>query len=240
MTWQSLVVSPDGSHHLDGNGAAAYAERFDVVLKFHVPGLAPVFRGGEAWHITADGTPAYSRKFKRTFGFYEALAAVIGDDGWHHVHPDGREAYVQRYAWCGNVQSGRCPVRARDEAYHHIDVEGRSVYAARWRYAGDFRDGVAVVQADDGRSTHIGMSGALLHECWFVDLDVFHKGYARARDSGGWTHIDVKGRPIYARRFAAVEPFYNGQSRVERFDGGLEVVDELGNSVIELRAGSTR
>src|SRR6185295_9439730 len=29
---------------------------------------------------------------------------------------------------------------------------------------------------------------------------------------------------------------YNGQSRVERFDGGLEVIDETGRTVVELRA----
>ena len=32
-----------------------------------------------------------------------------------------------------------------------------------------------------------------------------------------------------------MEPFYNGQARVERFDGGLEVIDETGVRVVELR-----
>ena len=48
-------------------------------------------------------------------------------------------------------------------------------------------------------------------------------------------HIDVLGHPLYRKRFAAVEPFYNGQARVERFDGGLEVIDETGATVVELR-----
>lgn len=235
MTWRTLTVSPDGSHHQAADGVPAYPERFDEVLKFHAPGLAPVRRGGLAWHITEDGAPAYERRFTRTFGFYEGLASVVDADGWHHIGVDGRDAYVQRYAWTGNVQGGRCPVREKDGSYLHIDVEGRAAYAARWKYAGDFRDGVAVVQAGDGRSTHIDQRGALLHERWFVDLDVFHKGFARARDSGGWTHVDVKGQPLYAQRFAAVEPFYNGQARVERLDGGLEVIDESGHSIVELR-----
>jgi SAM-dependent methyltransferase len=230
-----LKVAADASHHVDGSGDPAYAERFDEVLKFHAPGLAPVLRGGLAWHIKADGAEAYARRFTRTFGFYEGLASVIDSDGWHHIHTDGRDAYRERYAWTGNVQGGRCPVREHDGGYLHIDVEGRAAYARRWRYAGDFRDGVAVVQAGDGRSTHIDPSGALLHERWFIDLDVFHKGFARARDNGGWMHVDVRGRPIYEQRFAAVEPFYNGQARVERFDGGLEVIDERGHSVVELR-----
>jgi hypothetical protein len=75
----------------------------------------------------------------------------------------------------------------------------------------------------------------LLHERWFVDLDVFHKGFARARDEDGWMHVGLQGRPAYARRFHAVEPFYNGQARVERFDGALEVIDETGATQVELR-----
>lgn len=235
MSWRDLAVAPDRSHHITREGSPAYVERFDEVLKFHPPGLAPVLRGARAWHIQPDGAPAYARRFARTFGFYEGLAAVIGEDGWHHIAPDGADAYPRRHAWCGNFQGGRCAVREPDGAYLHIDAEGRPAYPERWRYAGDYRDGVAVVQAADGRSTHIDLEGEELHGRWFIDLDVFHKGYARARDEAGWTHVDMRGEPACTRRFAAVEPFYNGQARVERFDGALEVIDESGAPVVELR-----
>ena len=92
-----------------------------------------------------------------------------------------------------------------------------------------------MVQSDDGRSTHIDPHGTQVHGGRFLDLDVFHKGCARARDDDGWMHVDLAGHPLYRRRFAAVEPFYNGQARVERFDGGLEVIDETGARVVELR-----
>lgn len=235
MNWNTLKVSPDGTHHIDGCGVPAYQDRFDEVLKFHDPGLAPVLRNGLAWHITTEGLAAYPRRFLRVFGFYGGVAAVVADDGWHHIRADGRDAYPQRYAWCGNMQEGRVAVRDLSGSYFHIDGTGMPAYGSRWRYAGDYRDGIAVIQASDGRSTHIDQAGALTHACWFLDLDVFHKGFAKAKDEAGWMHIDRHGRPCYERRFAAVEPFYNGQSRVERFDGGLEVVDERGATVIELR-----
>lgn len=235
MTGASLRVSPCGTHHVDELGSPAYADRFDEVLKFHAPGLAPVRRRNEAWHVRSDGSAAYDRRFLRTFGFYEGLAAVHGADGWHHITPDGRDAYPQRYEWCGNFQGGRCTVREPDGSYFHIEPGGRPAYSRRWRYAGDFRDGIAVIQSEDGLSTHIDPDGVLLHERWFVDLDVFHKGFARARDRDGWMHVDTKGHPLYARRFQAVEPFYNGQARVERFDGTLEVIDESGGCLVELR-----
>ena len=234
MTWTDTGVSPEGTHHVR-NGAPFYAERFDEVLAFHAPGLAPVRRGGEAWHIRIDGTAAYRRRFRRTFGFYEGLAAVAAPDGWRHVRPDGSDLSAARFGWCGNFQGGRCAVRELDGGYLHVTPEGKPAYDARWRYAGDFRDGAAVVQSGDGRSTHIDPRGEPVHGVRFLDLDVFHKGRARARDEDGWMHIDETGRSVYARRFAAVEPFYNGQARVERFDGGLEVIDEAGRRVVELR-----
>lgn len=235
MSWQSLKASSCGTHHVDERGGPAYGQRFDGVLKFHPPGLAPVHRRGQAWHVRSDGSPAYARRFIRTFGYYEALAAVVAPQGWHHITVDGTDAYARRYAWCGNFQQGRCAVRDHDGDYHHITPEGDAAYPDRWRYAGDYRDGMAVVQAADGHSTHIGLDGTLIHGKWFVDLDVFHKGFARARDDDGWMHVDIQGRPAYARRFQAVEPFYNGQARVERLDGALEVIDENGATLVQLR-----
>jgi hypothetical protein len=235
MSWQLLMLAPDGSHHTTPSGAPAYSQRFDEVLKFHAPGLAPVIVGRQAWHIRPDGAAAYERRFTRTFGFYEGLAAVVGADGWCHITAQGQDAYVERHAWCGNFQGGRCTVRESSGTYLHITAGGHPAYAERWRYAGDHRDGIAVVQAADGRSSHIDREGRVLHGRWFIDLDVFHKGFARARDEDGWTHIDRRGRPAYARRFAAVEPFYNGQARVERFDGALDTIDESGVTVVELR-----
>ncbi len=114
-------------------------------------------------------------------------------------------------------------------------MDGKAAYPEHYRYAGDYRDGWAVVQRENGQHSHVDIDGKLLHGKWFLDLDVFHKGYARARDAGGWHHINLKGFPIYSRRFAAVEPFYNGQARVENVDGSLFVIDETGEIVVKLR-----
>ena len=234
MTWRRIGVSPTGTYHIR-DGAPLYTARFDEVLDFREPGLAPARRGERAWHIRTNGAPAYRRSFHRTFGFYEDCAAAAGPDGWCHISPDGADLYPTRFDWCGNFREGHCSVRESDGSYLHITPEGKPAYTARWRYAGDFRGGIAVAQSDDGRSTHIDFRGEPTHGIWFFDLDIFHKGYARARDEGGWTHIDATGRPLYARRFAMVEPFYNGQARAGRLDGGLEVIDAAGSTLVELR-----
>lgn len=237
MSWRRSTVSDCGTHHCLGR-EPLYRERFDEVLAFHEPGLAPVRRGGIAWHIGPDGSVAYESRFRQTFGFYEGRAAVEGEQGWHHIEPEGEALYVARYDWCGNYQGGRCAVREQGGRYLHLDEAGHPAYRERWRYVGDYRHGIAVVQGDDGRSTHIDRDGGVLHEQWFVDLDVFHKGLARARDRRGWTHVRPDGRPAYERRFAMVEPFYNGQARVETDDGGLEVIDHTGATLVVLRQPS--
>lgn len=234
MNWKKMTITRDATHHLL-DGIPAYSQRFREVLKFHEPGLAPVCSEEGAYHIHPDGSPAYTRRFVRTFGFYEGLSAVIASDGWHHIDTSGKDAYSMRYAWCGNVQVGRCAVRDGEGKYYHITSGGHPAYEQRYRYAGDFRDGIAVVQEEHGLSTHIDADGKPLHGRFFRDLDVFHKGFARARDDAGWMHVDRSGHAIYTRRFAAVEPFYNGQARVERMDGGLEIIDESGRCMAELR-----
>ena len=217
------------------DGHPAYPARFLEVLKFHAPGLAPVLDDEGAYHITPNGQPAYGARHRRAFGFYEDRAAVDSGEGWSHILPDGRPLYPERYAWCGNFQEGRCPVRNGDGRYFHITEDGSPAYRERRRYAGDFRDGTAVVQRDDGLHSHIDRDGELLHGRWFLDLDVYHKNYARARDSRGWHHVDPHGEPLYARRFENVKPFYNGQARVQGFDGSLSVIDEDGETVLGLR-----
>jgi len=233
MDWRRTHVSADGTHHTV-DGRPLYPARFLEVLKFHAPGLAPVVDEDGAFHVDLSGNAAYAERHHRTFGFYEGLAAVDSRGGWFHIDIRGSRAYSASWDWCGNLQGGRCAVR-RDGRYLHIDPEGRPIHDSTWRYVGDFRDGIAVVQGDDGLHTHIDSAGELLHGRWFVDLDVFHKGFARARDERGWTHVDGLGRPVYEARFAGVEPFYNGQARVERFDGGLDVIDKAGTPVVQLR-----
>jgi hypothetical protein len=231
--WADVIVAADRSHHHRG-GEPLYPERYDDVLDFRAPGLAPVRLKEHAWHIGLDGAAAYARRFQRTFGFYEGLATVISLDGWHHIDSAGADAYPQRFDWCGNFQGGRCGVRATDHAYFHIDPHGDPTYGARWRYVGDYREGLAVIQGGDGRSTHIDIAGELVHGRWFLDLDAPHKGYARARDEDGWCHVNRHGQPAYATRFAMVEPFYNGQARVEALDGALLIIDEGGRFLVPL------
>ena len=208
------------------------------MLKFHEPGIAPVRDTSGAYHISPDGRPAYALRHIRTFGFYEGIAAVHSEEGWFHILPDGSPMCGERYAWCGNFQESRCAVRLPGGGYIHIEDDGTPAYGERYRYAGDFKDGYAVVQREDGKHTHIDRSGNPLHGRWFQNLDVFHKRYARACDPSGWHHVDMTGEPLYRERFRNVEPFYNGQARVERLDGSLSVIDESGQTLLELRGPS--
>ena len=231
--WKRSRVSACGTHHI-ADGRLLYTSRFLRVLPFHSPGLAPVRDSEGAFHIYPDGSPAYANRHLDAFGFYEGLAAVRDNDGWFHIRPDGTPAYATRYAWCGNFQGGRCAARVIGGGYRHILPDGCPLYHCTYRYVGDFREGRAVARREDGQCVHLDETGGLAHSHAYLDLDVYHKGFARARDKRGWMHIGMGGIPAYERRFVAVEPFYNGQSLAETFDGEIIVVDENSETTAEI------
>lgn len=239
MTNSHTRIAACGRFHEDMSGVPLYPAQFDEVLPFHADGaggvLAPVRRGDEAWHIRPDGAPIYATRYRRCFGFYEGWAAAIDVDGWLHIDAAGTPISTLRHTFAGNFQGGRAVVCDLEGLYFHIAPDGHPANAGRWRYCGDYREGVAVVQRADGLHGHIDLAGMPLQDRWFEDLDVFHKGFARARNKEGWYHIDRSGRAIYSARFAMIEPFYNGCARVERFDGALLVIDEQGQVLREMR-----
>ncbi|MFN3234329.1 MAG: methyltransferase [Gammaproteobacteria bacterium] len=233
LNWKQIILSDDQTHHvLDGN--PIYASRFQKVLKFHTPGLAPVYSKKGAYHIDISGEPIYSSRYEKVFGYYEGYAAVQNSEGAFHIDTKGLPAYKERYRWCGNFQLGRSVVQDKHGNYFHIDIAGERVYKKNYKYVGDFRENRAVV-SDNELCTHIDMQGNYCHGFWFLDLDVYHKNIACAKDEKGWFHIGLNGREIYRQRYAKIEPFYNDQARVERFDGSIEIIDLTGEVVHTVR-----
>ncbi len=216
-TWQESRPSRWGTHHITKNGSL-YENRFEAVLSFHEPGLAPVCLDGKWYHITPDGKPAYKHVYDEAFGYYNRRAAVRLNEDWFHIHPDGQRLYDTTYSWCGNYQNELCTVRDWKAQYFHINLDGDCAYDEKYLYAGDYREGYAVVKNNQG-CTHIDAVGHLLHEVYFEDLGVYHKGYATAKDTFGWCHIDKTGIPLYSQRYKLVEPFYNGYAYCEKLDG---------------------
>lgn len=232
--WRRAVVATKGTHH-EIDGTPMYAARFDCVLSFHEPGLAPARDTSGAFHIGPNGAPMYARRFRQSWGFYDGLASVVDRAGWFHIRPDGTDLYSARYAWCGNFQQRLCAVRGEEQRYFHITADGLPAYASRHLYAGDFREGAAVVRfCEDGLCGHVDLTGRSIHGERFQDLDTFHKGCARARDRSGWMHVDRAGSPMYSARFASVEPFYNGQALVETMSGTRAVIGLDGAIAVEI------
>ncbi|MBZ0264916.1 methyltransferase [bacterium] len=232
MNWHKTEVAEDGTHHTL-NKHPLYERRFDRVLPFHEPGLAPVREQDKAWHITAEGIDAYPARFSNTFGFYFDRAAVSDESGWYHIHLDGSPLQEDRYNWCGNFQQKLCTVRDTDGKYFHIDLQGRKIYEYRWTYAGDYHEGAAVVTRLDGMQTHIDRNGNSIHGHWLLGTGVYHKGFAIARDQEGWYHVDFSGEALYENRFKMVEPFYNGQALVRDQRGQL-IINQAGSMIRRL------
>ena len=69
MIWRRSAIASDGTHH-HVSGVPLYAARFEIVQRFHEPGLAPAVDTSGAFHITEAGVPAYPARFLQTWGFY--------------------------------------------------------------------------------------------------------------------------------------------------------------------------
>ncbi|MHA1797277.1 MAG: WG repeat-containing protein [Candidatus Helarchaeota archaeon] len=230
MDIKKIKIAKDNSHHIFKN-EPIYQKRFIYVLKYHQPGLAPVLDNTGAYHITVDGKAAYSKRFIKTFGFYYNKAAIITEKGWGHINSSGDFLYEPILAWTGNYQDNVCAVRDKLGNYYHINENGNRLYEEDILYAGDFRDGTAVVRKKNGLCTHIDKMGEEIHSKFFSDLDVFHKGFARARDENGWFHIDIYGNECYSNRYSQIEPFYNGFAHVEDLNGSKLIIDEQGKKI---------
>lgn len=230
----SIIISPEETHHLL-RGEPLYENRFIKVMSFHSPGIAAVKDESGAYHINLDGRPVYNKNFIQTFGFYENTAAVEDKTGWYHIDFEGKPLYDERYSWIGNFQEGRCVVRDKQANYFHIKRDGNRAYQQNYKYAGDFKYGMAVVYLDSGFARHIDRNSRFTHDKKYNELDVFHKGFAVARDSDGYFHIDKQGKPLYDTRYDWVEPFYNGFALAGKSTGELIIIDESGHSVIEVR-----
>ena len=234
IIWQNTRVSPCETFHLY-NGKPLYDQRYYHVMKYHKPGLAPVKNDVHAFHINIQGLPAYSNRFIETFGFYEYLAAVKNEEGWFHITSKGKAIYSTCYQWCGNFQEGFCPVKDQAGYYFHINFEGKQNYPQKYNYVGDFKEGIAVVCNELGLHTHIDYKGNFIHKRWFIDLDIFHKGFARAKNEEGWFHISKNGKPIYNELYSMIEPFYNGVARVETKYKELLLINQSGDKICTLR-----
>ena len=221
------ISSECRTHHIDSRGKPVYSMRFDWVLPFRPPGLAPVGDNSGSYHVTIDGNSAYDSKFDRTFGFYEDLAAVKQGSDWYHIDQKGQRKYHQNWEWCGNFQGSHCVVRKSRRMYH-IDQNGNTINPDGWTYTGDFREGIAVVRDGSGMFKHIDIQGQFIHSGKFLELGAFHKGFAIAKDTNGWLHINRKGEEIYPFRFGNLEPFYNGVAKAVTKEGVDILIDESG------------
>ena len=231
MNWQDIEVSSDNTFfHL--NGTLLFQTKFDEVLKFHTPGLAPVKDSAGAYHIDVLGKPLYIERYDRTFGFYCNRAAVTKNKLWFHITETGQKAYSEIYSWTGNFQENICTVRDFDNFYFHIDKKGERIYENKYRYCGDFKDGYACVKKENGYYVHIDSKGNPLNNKEFLDLGVFHKNYATARDEKGWFHIDKNGQAIYSERYLIIEPFYNGFALGTDFEFSKMIINEEGEIVL--------
>ena len=117
----------------------------------------------------------------------------------------------------------------------HIDKLGQRVYTENYLYCGDFKDGYTGLRQQVNRLfKHIDIYDHFIYDTEFIDLGLFHKGHATARDMKGWHHITLEGKELYLQRFKDVEPFYAGFALVTQFDDSKMIIEETGEMTLNL------
>ena len=227
MSNEKIMISFCETYHNKG-GVPLYPHRYVKVLSFHNTAcgeLAPVYDSINAFFINTQGQKVFGRTFLKAFGFYEGLACVCDESGFYHITEDGKSAYKQRFAWCGNFVEGACVVRDREGRYFHIDSQGQRIYTESFAYVGDYKYGIAVAVLDNGKCVHIFTDGTRVHRGEFLELEPFHKGVAVAKDEKGYFHIDKNGKPLYDERYTKLEPFYNDRALGVDYAGNKIVIE---------------
>lgn len=236
MNWKDIKTSDDNTHFLF-DGKPIFGKTFIEVLKFHSPGLAPILDNSGAYHIDMNGNELYSNRYSRTFGFYCNRASVIEKsvlsevDMWFHINEKGERVYQTSFSWAGNFQENICTVRNENNQYFHIDLNGHRIYKDNYVYAGDYKDGIACVKLSNALYRHIDNKGRFINDKSFLDLGVFHKNFATAKDQQGWFHIDKNGNELYKERYLIIEPFYNGFALVTTFKNEKLIINEKGRKI---------
>ena len=213
-------------------------------LKFHKEGLAAVqceerLENNQIqiyWkHINLEKHFFYKEKYFRTFGYYFEQAAVNNfNQECYHIDKEGNRIYQENYSWVGNYQQSLVAVRLNND-YFHLNKVGKRYYDTDYRFVGDYKDDYAAVKMQNGYYNFINTDGKeLYHETKFLDLGVFHKNIATARDCDGYFHIDKQANSLYKERYLQVEPFYNGFAVVTNIDYSKKIISETGQKVIDI------
>ena len=157
-------------------------------------GLGAVRDRKGAYHIDAEGKPAYSEVFVSTYPFRNGIAAAQDSLGWMHIDRQGRPLYTRRFGWVSEFHEGLCAVRYRSGGYSYID-DKYEAWDMRFRYCSDFSEGYAAVLTEDG-FTHIGKEGVPIYPERYDYVGKFSSGLAPVEKEGRWALIDTSGKPV--------------------------------------------
>jgi len=198
-----------------------------------MPHDLPILDEAEKGYLV-DGQPAFGRTFLRAMSFHrpEALAAVVDESGAHHIDPEGRAQYPERFLDVAGFYEGLAAVRDA-RGWFHIRPDGSPAHERRFRWSGNFQEGRCAVLDCTG-FLHIGPDGADAYPQRHRYVGDFRGGIAVAHGPAGAFHIRRDGNPLNARRFRFAEPFHQGFAVVAD-EAGYFHVDKWGRALHDHR-----
>lgn len=217
-------------------------------------GSTPAGTGSDGWqpagswyHILPNGEPAYSPttascpsagttsspgsstfqprwSWCGNFQHGRCPVRLAGSGHYTHIDASGMPRTGGPYAYAGDFREGFAVVQLLEDGLcRHVDREGRLLQCEA--FGGPSYISIGSGKAGAQTSNRAAQQLSLSRLPGFLDLDVFHKGFARARDKGGWFFLRRDGSDACrGQRFAEIEPFYNGQALVRTLEGQRRII----------------
>ncbi|CAM3904125.1 WG repeat-containing protein [Cohnella lubricantis] len=243
--------------YLDKNGNEVIRTTYDTVFNFR-EGLAAVERDGKWGYINREGKEVIKPQYDEirdddgygynagTAGFYEGLSAVSKGGKWGFINKSGQVVVPLKYDWVNNFNEGLAVV-SRNGKWGYINKFGTEVIKVIYDDAINFSEGVASVlrpnPAGNGYNwLFIDKNGTVIKDfknkyeiVYPPEEGVAVASYYAGSPDTRYALLDRNGTLIVdlGNKYAEVDGFSEGLAWAEKPDGGVVLIDQAGQEVVE-------
>lgn len=189
------VYDQSGGYHINLDGIAVYAQRFDKAFGFYC-NRAAVLDKEKYYHIDLQGNRTYLDSYDWVGNYQENKCVVKKGNKFFHIGLEGNKIYSEEYDYVGDFKDGIAVVYKNQQATH-INNKGNFVHNKWYKKLGIFHKGYANAEDDHGWF-HINIKGEQIYNLRYKVIEPFYNGYAKVETFDGTLgQVDTKGNIKY-------------------------------------------
>jgi len=189
------VYDQSGGYHINLDGIAVYAQRFDKAFGFYC-NRAAVLDKEKYYHIDLQGNRTYLDSYDWVGNYQENKCVVRKGNKFFHIGLEGNKIYSEEYDYVGDFKDGIAVIYKNQQATH-INNKGNFVHNKWYKKLGIFHKGYANAEDDHGWF-HINIKGEQIYNLRYKVIEPFYNGYAKVETFDGTLgQVDTKGNIKY-------------------------------------------